>query len=101
MRMLLTGEKINADQALAYGLISNVWEPDSLLVEARRLAETIASNAPLAVQMIKRLARDSANMSLSEAVRLNDVYWGVLRDPGARIEGRKADRKSTRLNSSH
>src|SRR3546814_1484065 len=90
MRMLLTGEKINADQALAYGLISNVWEPDSLLVEARRLAGTIASNAPLAVQMIKRLARDSANMSLSEAVRLNDAYWGLLRDTGDRIEGRKA-----------
>jgi E-phenylitaconyl-CoA hydratase len=90
MRMLLTGEKITAGQALEYGLISNVWEPESLLSEARRLAGTIASNAPLAVQMIKRLARDSANMSLSEAVRLNDVYWGLLRDTDDRIEGRKA-----------
>lgn len=90
MRMLLTGEKITADQALAYGLISNIWEPESLLPEARRLARTIASNAPLAVQMIKRLARDSANMPLSEAIRLNDVYWGLLRDTDDRIEGRKA-----------
>ncbi len=90
MRMLLTGEKIGAQRALAYGLISDVWEPDALLTEARRLARLIASNAPLAVQMIKRLARDSANMPLSEAVRLNDVYWGLLRDTEDRIEGRKA-----------
>ncbi|WP_353194145.1 enoyl-CoA hydratase/isomerase family protein [Pusillimonas noertemannii] len=90
MRMLLTGEKVTAQKALSYGLVSDVWEPETLLDEARKLAAIIASNAPLAVQMIKRLARDSANLSLSEATRLNDVYWGLLRDTEDRIEGRKA-----------
>ncbi|MCI2811279.1 enoyl-CoA hydratase/isomerase family protein [Eoetvoesiella caeni] len=90
MRMLLTGEKITAEKALSCGLVSDVWEPEALLDEARKLAASIASNAPLAVQMIKRLARDSANLSLSEAIRLNDVYWGLLRDTEDRIEGRKA-----------
>lgn len=90
MRLVLTGEKITALQAQSYGLISDVYEPGQLMGEARKLADVIASNAPLAVQMIKRLAKDSANMPLSEALRLNDVYWGLLRDTRDRIEGRKA-----------
>jgi len=90
MRMLLSGEKITAQQALSYGLVSDVWEPADLLAEARKLAATIAANAPLAVQMVKRLARDSANLPLSEAVRLSEAYWGMLRDTEDRIEGRKA-----------
>src|SRR3546814_20259667 len=40
MRMLLTGAKINADQALAYVLISNEWVPDSLLRSAERRVGT-------------------------------------------------------------
>lgn len=98
MRMLLTGERISAEQALTFGLISDMWEPDELLPQARRLAEKIASNAPLAVQMIKRLAKDSANMHLAEAVRVNDVYWGLLRDTEDRIEGRVAFRDKRRPN---
>lgn len=90
MRMLLTGEKITAQQAHNYGLVSDVWEPDQLMSEARNLAATIAANAPLAIQMIKRLSRDSANLPLDESVRLNDAYWGMLRDTEDRIEGRKA-----------
>lgn len=90
MRMLLSGEHVPAQKALGYGLVSDVYEPGTLLQEARALAAAIAENAPLAVQMIKRLARDSANLPLDEAVRLNDVYWGLLRDTADRIEGRKA-----------
>lgn len=90
MRMLLSGEKITAAQALSYGLISDVWEPAELMPQARKLAAAIASNAPLAVQMVKRLARDSANLPLAEAVRLSAAYWGMLRDTEDRIEGRKA-----------
>ena len=90
MRMLLSGERISAEKALSYGLVSDMLPVDELMPEARKLARSIAANAPLAVQMIKRLARDSANLPLSEAVRINDVYWGLLRDTDDRIEGRKA-----------
>ncbi len=90
MRMLLTGERISAQRALAIGLVSDVWEATELMAHARALASAIAANGPLAIQMIKRLSRDSANVPLAEAIRLNEVYWGLLRDTEDRIEGRKA-----------
>ena len=53
--MSLTGETIDAQEALACGLVSRVVPDDQLLVEARQLAARIAANSPLAVQQTKRL----------------------------------------------
>lgn len=90
MRMALTGERIDAEAALAAGLVSDLCEPDGLMPKAREIARRIAANAPLAVQMAKRLAIDSANLPLREAIALTEVAWGVLRDTEDRIEGRRA-----------
>ncbi len=90
MRMLLTGERIGAEEAQRIGLVSDLHAPDDLLPSARTLAQRIAANAPLAVQMVKRLAVDSANLPLREAVALSEIGWGVLRDTQDRIEGRRA-----------
>ncbi|MEO1270413.1 MAG: enoyl-CoA hydratase-related protein, partial [Myxococcota bacterium] len=54
MEMLLLGEMITAEQALGYGLIGRVVPEGEALAEARKLAERIASNGPLAVQAILR-----------------------------------------------
>lgn len=90
MKMLLTGERIDAQGALQIGLVSDVWPSEDLLPQARELAIKIAGNGPLAVQMIKKLAYDSANLSLKEALKLTEISWGMLRDTEDRIEGRKA-----------
>lgn len=90
MHMLLTGEQISAQRAYEVGLVSMLCTPEDLQASAFELAVKIARNGPLAVKMIKRLADDSANMPLTEAIRLNEVYWGMLRDTEDRIEGRKA-----------
>lgn len=51
--MLLTGLAVRADQALAWGLVTELHEPDDLLPAARRLAGRIATRAPLAVEATK------------------------------------------------
>jgi len=51
--LLFTGEIIDADRALAMGLVSRVVEPEELLDEAMQLAEKIAANPPLAVKALK------------------------------------------------
>jgi E-phenylitaconyl-CoA hydratase len=90
MRMLLTGERIDAKRAYEVGLVSDLCEPEALIATARRLAEKIAANGPLAVQMVKRLARQSADLSLTEALQATETGWGMLRDSQDRAEGRAA-----------
>ena len=61
-RMVATGEAISADAALAYGLISAKGPQDKLLETAQALADTIAGNAPLAVQASLELAREANDL---------------------------------------
>ena len=56
MRLLLTGEPIDAPTALAWGLVSEVVAPGELAARAQALAERMAANAPLAMEAIKRTA---------------------------------------------
>lgn len=64
--MLLTGRILNADEALAAGLVSSVLEPGAALAHATELAERIAKLDPAATQATKRalLAPASAHPEL-------------------------------------
>lgn len=90
MQMALTGEKISAADALRVGLVSECMAPEALLDRALALATQIAANAPLAVQAITRLARETPHLGEADAQRLTELYWGALRDSADRIEGRAA-----------
>jgi enoyl-CoA hydratase len=54
MEMLLTGERISAAEARRIGLINKVVPATEVMKEARRYAEIINGNGPLAVQAVKR-----------------------------------------------
>jgi crotonobetainyl-CoA hydratase len=56
MEILLTGEPLSARRALEIGLINAVVPAGQALEAALRLAERVCANAPLAVQVSKRLA---------------------------------------------
>ena len=56
MHVILTGEPIDAETALRWGLVNEVVPDGRVLDAAMDLAETIAANAPLAVQASKRVA---------------------------------------------
>ncbi|WGL54097.1 crotonase/enoyl-CoA hydratase family protein [Nocardioides sp. BP30] len=56
MEMLLTGEAIDADTALALHLVNRVVPAGQVLEAALQLATSIAANAPLAVQAHKQIA---------------------------------------------
>ncbi len=59
MRLLLTGEPIDATTALAWGLVSEVVAPHELGTRAEAVAARIAANAPLALAAIKRTVLES------------------------------------------
>ncbi|WP_048645170.1 enoyl-CoA hydratase/isomerase family protein [Nitratireductor soli] len=90
MLMLLTGDMIDAAEALRLGLISRIVPAEDLVAEAQALARRIADNAPLSVRAIKRLVKEGGALPLDEAMRLERLVWGLLRDTDDRIEGRRA-----------
>jgi len=57
--MTLTGDRIDAATALAWGLVSRVVPHDELLTAAGELAERITKNPPHALRMAKRLLQES------------------------------------------
>jgi enoyl-CoA hydratase/carnithine racemase len=90
MQMVLTGERIDAQEARRIGLVSEAVEAGALLDRAMAIASRIAANAPLAVQAVKKLSRQTGHLGEADAQQLTELYWGVLRDTADRLEGRKA-----------
>jgi len=69
--MALTGDMIDAQEALACGLVSKVVPDSDLLVEARKLADRIAVNPTQAVRMTKRLLWESRSVNLDTLLELS------------------------------
>jgi enoyl-CoA hydratase/carnithine racemase len=53
MEMVLTGNRIKADEALRIGLVSAVFPPEELVDQAIKTAETIAGHSRIVVQLAK------------------------------------------------
>ncbi len=90
MKMLLTGERIDAQEALRVGLVSDVVPLGELMKLASEYAEKIASNAPLSVKAVKQAVMLGMDMPLDHAIQMSYMLWGVLRDTEDRAEGFKA-----------
>jgi crotonobetainyl-CoA hydratase len=66
MEMLLLGRRMEVDEAMHYGMINRVVPSDQLMSTAREWADTIAAGAPLAVQAIKEILRETESMSVKD-----------------------------------
>lgn len=67
MEMALTADPITAQQALEWGLISQVTEKGGAVEAAMALAERIAKNAPLSVAASKAMIKGTVGMTEEEA----------------------------------
>jgi enoyl-CoA hydratase/carnithine racemase len=70
MYLLLTGEFIDAREALRIGLVQEVVPAERLLSRAYELAARICANGPMAVRMTKELALRSRDLTLPDGIRL-------------------------------
>jgi enoyl-CoA hydratase len=82
LELIATGDRLPAEEALRFGMINAVVEPDDVLTTARALADRICANAPLAVRESLTLARRAAELTEDEAWRLS----GEARDRISRTE---------------
>lgn len=76
--LLTSAEMIDASTALRMGLIQQIIEPDHLLDEAFKLAETIAKKGPQAVRKVKMLTRKALETDLETGSELEADHFGSL-----------------------
>lgn len=96
--MAFTGDTIDAAEALRCGLVSRVVDPDSLMDEARSLADRIAANPGQALRMTKRLLREGQHTRLDTLLELSAGFQALAHTTGehkeavdAFLEKRKPD----------
>jgi enoyl-CoA hydratase/carnithine racemase len=84
---LFTGEVIDAQTALAWGLVSRVVAPDQLMPEALALAEKIAKQPAGALRLAKTLLRQGQSASYSTVMELSAAAQALMHHTEDHAEG--------------
>lgn len=90
LRLLLTGEEVDAAEARRIGLVSAVVPRAGLDASAREIAEAIASRGPIATRMAKEAVHRGVEMPLEQALRYELDLTVLLQSTADRAEGVRA-----------
>ena len=90
LRLLLTGDAIDATEARRIGLVSRVVPPGGLEAAAREIAELIASRGPIATRFAKEAVHHGVEMTLDQALRYEADLTVILQSTADRAEGVRA-----------
>jgi enoyl-CoA hydratase len=88
--LCMTGDMIDAQEALRIGLADAVFAPGELMRRVRDLATRIAANGPLAVAEVKRLIQQGQSATLEHALALEQRSFGLLFATSDQREGMTA-----------
>ena len=90
LELILTGERMSAEEAHRLGMVNHLVAPDEVLPTARALAERICRNAPLAVRESLAVARRAAEVSEDEGWQLSVAAMQRVRQSQDALEGPRA-----------
>jgi len=90
MEMNLTGNMINAQEANSYGLVSKVFPPETLVDEAIKTADKIASHSKLIVAMCKEATNKAYEQTLAEGLAYEKRVFHTTFGTNDRKEGMTA-----------
>ncbi|MGR8947278.1 MAG: enoyl-CoA hydratase/isomerase family protein [Gammaproteobacteria bacterium] len=93
MEIILSGDRIDADQALRIGLVNRVFDADLLMEESLKYAAHLATRAPLAQQLAKDVMKRAHGLSLDEALKLESMSFHNLGGTADLDEGTSAFRE--------
>jgi enoyl-CoA hydratase len=78
LEMILTGDRIKADEAERIGLVNKVVPADQLMSAAEEMARTIAKRGPLAVRCAIEAVMSGSEMPFDEGQFLESTLFGLL-----------------------
>ena len=87
MELILTGEMIDAQEALRIGLVNKVVPAAELMEEARALAKKLAAKPPLALRAAKDAVDYGADMSLAAALEFENRLFAIVSGSADAAEG--------------
>ena len=90
LELLLTGDMIDAAEALRIGLVNRVVTSDALMPASRALLTTMLANGPLAMAHCIEAVDRGLDMSLDDAIALEASYFGLLSSSADKAEGMRA-----------
>jgi len=90
MELMLTGDLITAQEALELGFLNYVVERDQLTTKAMELAEKLAANGPIAVQAIRKSAREVWGYPEADALKMESAFAAPVFASEDAIEGPKS-----------
>ncbi|MCR5785940.1 MAG: enoyl-CoA hydratase/isomerase family protein [Eubacterium sp.] len=88
---LIYGAKnIKADEAYRIGLVNHVYPSEELMAQAKKLANTIANNAPIAVRNAKKAINDGLDAAMDDAIVIEEKLFGDCFETHDQVEGMSA-----------
>jgi len=84
--MAMTGDRIDAEQALAWDLITEITSADDLMERAMHMATRIASNPGHSTRMTKRLLREGQHMRLDSLLEMSAAYQALAHKTEDHVE---------------
>jgi enoyl-CoA hydratase/carnithine racemase len=90
MELLVTGRRYGVDEAVAMGLVAQVFDGDDAESKARQYAEELAAGAVVAIAAIKRCVHEGGAMSLDHALTLEAEQMEMLFGTRDAAEGLQA-----------
>jgi len=88
--MVMTGDPVSAERALAWGLLSEVVAPEKLADRAADIARTIAWRAPIAAETAKLNLRAALSMPIEAAIQYERDLQTICFATEDAAEGRAA-----------
>jgi enoyl-CoA hydratase/carnithine racemase len=93
LEMILTGEMVDAREALRVGLVNQVVPPQELTSIVMRMAREMASKGSIALRYTKEAVYQGMDLTLEQGLRLEADLYLLIHTTKDRIEGIKAFRE--------
>lgn len=75
-QLIYTARNIKADEAYRIGLVNAVYPQEELMEQAKKMASTIAKNAPIAVRNCKKAINDGLQVDIDQAIVIEEKLFG-------------------------